>query len=152
MPPPLSLILDALGQLRFAFDELDTLLATLVQIDLTVLCEQQDQLVDRLHLCSTTQALQILCKLFTFLDLAQLLDRIRRLLIPARERKYLCCDLMYIMYAFGELLMGIFGERQVFLMDLDLLVSLLNHLLVSQESLLILLDDVLRVALEQLDL
>ena len=59
---------------------------------------------------------------------------------------------MYIMYAFGELLMGIFGERQVFLMDLDLLVSLLNHLLVSQESFLILPDDVLRVALEQLDL
>ena len=76
VPPPLPLILDALGQLRFAFDELDTLLATLVQIDLTVLCEQEHQLVDRLHLGPTTHALQILCKLFTFLHLAQLLDRI----------------------------------------------------------------------------
>jgi len=45
---------------------------------------------------------------------------------------------------------GIFGVVEVFLMSFDLLVRLLNHLLVSQQPLLVLPDDVLRVALQEL--
>jgi hypothetical protein len=55
-----------------------------------------------------------------------------------------------IINAFCEFLVGIFSEVEVFLMSFDLLVRLLNHLLVSQQPLLVLPDDVLRVALQEL--
>lgn len=57
---------------------------------------------------------------------------------------------MNIINAFCEFLVGIFGVVEVFLMSFDLLVRLLNHLLVSQQPLLVLPDDVLRVALQEL--
>jgi hypothetical protein len=55
-----------------------------------------------------------------------------------------------IINAFCEFLVGIFSVVEVFLMSFDLLVRLLNHLLVSQQPLLVLPDDVLRVALQEL--
>ena len=57
---------------------------------------------------------------------------------------------MNIINAFCEFLVGIFSVVEVFLMSFDLLVRLLNHLLVSQQPLLVLPDDVLRVALQEL--
>lgn len=57
---------------------------------------------------------------------------------------------MNIINAFCEFLVGTFGVIEVFLMSFDLLVRLLNHLLVTQQPLLVLPDDVLRVTLQKL--
>lgn len=92
--------------------------------------------------------LQTLTKLLAFFDFAQFLDGIGCLSFLARRGEYLGSDEMKAGDSLVELIVAPIGCNEVFLMSFHLLVAVLNHLLVSQESLFVLLDDVLGIALE----
>jgi hypothetical protein len=149
---PVLFVLDCFEELSFLLDELNAQFASLIEVDLIVLGEDEDELAEGLHVGSLGQPLQTLPELLAFLDLAQFLHRIRCLLFLPRHREHLARDRLQAPHPLHQLLVAPVGRTQVFLVVLDLLVAVLNHLLVAQQSLLVLLDDVLRVALQQSDL
>ena len=136
----------------FLLDKLNPLLSSPVQTLLMVLDHHAEHLGDDIqiaHFCKFLKTIEIL---FALLQLAELLNGITVVLILAgSQRKYLVGDGVETADLLDKLFIVFGGILHSFLMLLDELVALLKRFLVAQKSLLVLLDDIFRVAVQHLD-